>query len=259
MLVGTRRHEIMKLLDLKQQVTITELSEKFNVSQMTIRRDLDLLESEGKIQRSHGGAVKVKRYMGAGYEQRASENPLEKAAIAKEASRHIQDGMSIILDAGTTTAAMVHELERFRNLKVITRDLHIALLLSNEERFGSMEVYCTGGRVSKWAYSMDGIYAERMMNAVTVDIAFMTCEAVSYDKGAMAWSPVLVGARQSSMKAANTRILLADASKFSYTSLAIFSDLEAFDEIITDDRLDEHEIGIFRSSGYALNVVSLQG
>lgn len=258
MLVGTRRHEIMKLLDLKQQVTINELSDKFNVSAMTIRRDLDLLESEGKIQRSHGGAVKVKRYMGANYEQRSNENPLEKAAIAKEAVKHIQDGMSIILDAGTTTAAMVYELERFRNLKVITRDLHIALLLSNEERFGSMDVYCTGGRISKWAYSMDGIYAERMIESITVDIAFMTCEAVSHEKGAMAWSPVLVGARQMSMKAANTRILLADASKFSYTSLAIFSGLEAFDEIITDDRLDEHEISIFQNSGYALNVVSKQ-
>jgi DeoR family transcriptional regulator of aga operon len=246
----------MKLLDLRQQVTITELSDLFQVSQMTIRRDLDLLESEGKIQRSHGGAVKVKRYMGAKYEQRASEHPLEKAAIAREAAKRIQDGMSIILDAGTTTAAMIHELERFRNLKVITRDLHIALMLSNEERFENMEVYCTGGRVSKWAYSMDGIYAERMINAVTVDIAFMTCEAVS-PKGAMAWSPVLVGARQSSMKAANESILLADASKFSYTSFAIFSELNAFDEIITDDRLDEHEISMMRDSGYALNVVSV--
>ncbi|WP_168118609.1 DeoR/GlpR family DNA-binding transcription regulator [Paenibacillus sp. HB172176] len=258
MLVGTRRHEIMKLLDQKQQVTINELSDLFSVSQMTIRRDLDLLESEGKIQRSHGGAVKVQRYMGANYEQRSSEHPVEKAAIANEAAKHIRDGMSIILDAGTTTAAMVNELERFRNLKVITRDLHIALLLSNEERFGSLDVYCTGGRVSKWAYSMDGIYAERMMASITVDIAFMTCEAVSHDKGAMAWSPVLVGARQNSMKAANTRILLADATKFSYTSLAIFSDLEAFDEIITDDRMDPREIEIFRSSGYALNVVSVK-
>ncbi|MBD2868666.1 DeoR/GlpR family DNA-binding transcription regulator [Paenibacillus arenilitoris] len=258
MLVGTRRHEIMKLLDRKQQVTITELAERFNVSQMTIRRDLDQMESEGKIQRSHGGAVKIKRYMGANYEQRSGESPLEKAAIAKEAASHIQDGMSIILDAGTTTAAMVHELERFRNLKVITRDLHIALLLSNEERFGSLDVYCTGGRVSKWAYSMDGIYTERMVDSVTVDIAFLTCEAVSCEKGAMAWSPVLVGARQSSMKAANTRILLADATKFSYTSFAIFSDLGAFDEIITDDRLDEREVGVVRDSGYALRVVSAE-
>lgn len=255
MLVRTRRHEIMKMLELKHQVTINELSDKFNVSQMTIRRDLDILQSEGKIQRSHGGAVKIKRFMGANYDQRAKENQEQKLAIAKEAARRIQDGMSVILDAGTTVAAMVHELERFRNLKIITRDLHTALLLSNEERFGSFDVYCTGGRLSKWAYSLDGIYAERMMESITVDIAFLTCEAVSRDKGAMAWSPVLVGARQKTMKSAAANILLADSTKFSYTSLAIFAELEAFDEIITDDGLDEYEAAVYKEAGYALTVV----
>ncbi|ULO04995.1 DeoR/GlpR transcriptional regulator [Paenibacillus sp. 19GGS1-52] len=145
MLMGTRQHEIMKLLELKQQVTIIELAEVFKVSQMTIRRDLDQLQSEGRIQRSHGGAVKVKRFMGADYDQRSNENKAEKLAIAREAVNHIEDGMSIILDAGTTVAGMVEELEKFKGLKIITRDLHTALLLSNEERFGSFDVYCTGG------------------------------------------------------------------------------------------------------------------
>ena len=255
MLMGTRQHEILKLLELNQQMTIGELAEKFNVSQMTIRRDLDQLQSEGKIQRSHGGAVKVKRFMGSNYDQRASENKAEKLAIAKEAAKHIQDGMSIILDAGTTVAAMVDELEQFKGLKIITRDLHTALLLSNEERFGSFDVYCTGGRLSKWAYSLDGIYAEKMLSSLTVDVAFLTCEAVSHAKGAMAWSPVLVGARQTAMNAAGVNILLADSTKFSYNSLAIFAGLDAFDEIITDDGLDEDELEVYRTAGYAVRAV----
>lgn len=256
MLVGTRRHEILKTLELNRQVTIPELAQQFNVSHMTIRRDLELLQSEGKIQRFHGGAVKVKRFMGARYDQRANERKAEKAAIAKEAAKHIQDGMSIILDAGTTVAAMVDELERFNGLKVITRDLHTALLLSNEERFGSFDVYCTGGRVSKWAYSLDGIYAEKMFSSLTVDAAFLTCEAVSHAKGAMAWSPVLVGVRQATMAAAGKNILLADSAKFSYTSFAIFAGLDEFDEIVTDDRLDEDEAEVYRQAGYPLTVVS---
>ncbi len=254
MLIGTRRHEIMKMLELQRQVTIIELAEKFDVSQMTIRRDLDLLHSEGKIQRSHGGAMKIKRFMGSNYDQRASENKAEKLYIAKEAAKHIQDGMSIILDAGTTVAAMVDELEPFKNLKIITRDLHTALLLSNEERFGSFDVYCTGGRLSKWAYSLDGIYAEKMLSSVTVDTAFMTCEAISHAKGAMAWSPMLVGARQQAMNAAGKSILLADSTKFSYTSLAVFASLDDFDEIITDYRLDKCEAAIYRESGVSLSL-----
>ncbi|AJY74472.1 DeoR/GlpR family DNA-binding transcription regulator [Paenibacillus beijingensis] len=257
MLTGTRRHEIMKLLELKRQVTIIELAEKFNVSQMTIRRDLDLLQSEGKVQRSHGGAIKVKRFMGANYDQRANEHKAEKMAIAREAVKHIQDGMSVILDAGTTVAAMVEELERFKGLKIITRDLHTALLLSNEDRFGTFDVYCTGGRLSKWAYSLDGIYAEKMLSSLTVDVAFLTCEAVSHAKGAMAWSPMLVGARQTAMNAAAKSVLLVDAAKFSYNSLAIFASLDSFDEIITDNRLDEYEAGIYIEEGYPLNVVSV--
>ncbi|MBB6635793.1 DeoR/GlpR family DNA-binding transcription regulator [Cohnella thailandensis] len=255
MLMGTRQHEILKLLELNQQMTIGELAEKFNVSQMTIRRDLDQLQSEGKIQRSHGGAVKVKRFMGSNYDQRASENKAEKLAIAKEAAKHIQDGMSIILDAGTTVAAMVDELEKFKGLKIITRDLHTALLLSNEERFGSFDVYCTGGRLSKWAYSLDGIYAEKMLSSLTVDVTFLTCEAVSHAKGAMAWSPVLVGARQTAMNAAGVNILLADSTKFSYNSLAIFASLDSFDEIITDDGLDEDELEVYRTAGYSVRAV----
>jgi DeoR/GlpR family transcriptional regulator of sugar metabolism len=258
MLTGTRRHEILKTLELKQQVTIPELAEQFGVSHMTIRRDLDLLQSEGKIQRFHGGAVKIKRFMGAKYDQRANENKAEKAAIAREAVKHIQDGMSIILDAGTTVAAMVDELERFKGLKIITRDLHTALLLSNEERFGSFDVYCTGGRVSKWAYSLDGIYAEKMIGSLTVDAAFLTCEAISHAKGAMAWSPVLVGARQTTMSAAGQNILLVDSTKFRYNSLAIFAGLDEFDEIVTDDRLDEDEADVYRKAGYPLTVVPVE-
>ncbi|QYR21758.1 DeoR/GlpR family DNA-binding transcription regulator [Paenibacillus sp. sptzw28] len=254
MLMGTRQYEIMKLLELKQQATIMELAEKFNVSQMTIRRDLDQLQSEGRIQRSHGGAVKVKRFMGSDYDQRANENKAEKIAIAREAVRHIQDGMSIILDAGTTVAAMVDELEKFKGLKIITRDLHTALLLSNEQRFGSFDVYCTGGRLSKWAYSLDGIYAEKMLASLTVDAAFLTCEAISHAKGAMAWSPVLVGARQTAMNAADKNILLVDSTKFSYNSLAIFASLDSFDEIITENGLDEDEADVYVTAGYPLRI-----
>lgn len=257
-MVITRRHEILKTLELKQEVTIPELAEQFNVSHMTIRRDLDLLQSEGKIQRFHGGAVKVKRFMGAKYDQRASERKAEKAAIAKEAAKRIQDGMSLILDAGTTVAAMVDELEKFRELKIITRDLHTALLLSNEDRFGSFDVYCAGGRISKWAYSTDGIYAEKMIGSMTVDLAFLTCEAVSHAKGAMAWSPVLVGARQTTMSAAGRNVLLADSTKFGYNSLAIFAGLDEFDEIITDARLDEDEADVYRKAGYPLTIVPVE-
>ncbi|WP_373231463.1 DeoR/GlpR family DNA-binding transcription regulator [Cohnella sp.] len=255
MLMGIRQHEIMKLLELKQQITIMELAEKFNVSQMTIRRDLDLLQSEGRIQRSHGGAVKVKRFMGSDYDQRANENKAEKIAIAREAVNHIQDGMSIILDAGTTVAAMVDELEKFKGLKIITRDLHTALLLSNEQRFGSFDVYCTGGRLSKWAYSLDGIYAEKMLASLTVDVAFLTCEAISHAKGAMAWSPMLVGARQTAMNAADKNVLLVDSTKFSYNSLAIFASLDSFDEIITENRLDEDEADVYKTAGYPIRIV----
>lgn len=257
MLMGTRQHEIMKLLELKQQITIMELAERFNVSQMTIRRDLAQLQSEGRIQRSHGGAIKVKRFMGSEYDQRANENKAEKIAIAKEAAKHIQDGMSIILDAGTTVAAMVDELEKFKGLKIITRDLHTALLLSNEQRFGSFDVYCTGGRLSKWAYSLDGIYAEKMLASLTVDVAFLTCEAISHAKGAMAWSPVLVGARQTAMNAADKSILLVDSTKFSYNSLAIFASLDSFDEIITENGLDEDEAEVYKNAGYPIRIVSV--
>lgn len=256
MLIGTRRHEIMKLMELQNQVTIVELAEKFNVSQMTIRRDLDILQNEGKIQRSHGGAVRIRSFVGASYEHRSQQNLPFKLAIAKEAARHVRDGMTVILDAGSTITALVDELEPYRNLKIITRDMNIAFMLSDEQRFSTFDVYCTGGRLSKWANSFDGLYAEKMLASVTADITFTSCEGVSLAKGAMAWSPIIVGAKQVAMNAANKNVLLADSSKFGYTSLAIFAGLDAFDEIITDDGLDECEIARIREAGIPLNVAA---
>ncbi|QAY66449.1 DeoR/GlpR family DNA-binding transcription regulator [Paenibacillus protaetiae] len=254
MLMGTRRHEIMRMLEQQNQVTIVELAEKFRVSSMTIRRDLDLLQSEGKIQRSHGGAVRIQTFAGASYEYRSQQNQPLKSAIAKEAAKHVQDGMSLILDAGSTIAALIDELEPFRHLKIITRDLNTALLLANEKRFATFDVYCTGGRLSKWAGSLDGLYTEKMLAGVTADITFSSCEAVSLVKGAMAWSPVIVGAKQAAMSAAGKNILLADSTKFGYHSFAIFSALDQFDSVITDDRLDEFEISRFRAAGLPLTV-----
>lgn len=254
MLIGTRRHEILKLMELQNQVTIVELAEKFNVSQMTIRRDLDILQTEGKIQRSHGGAVRIRSFAGASYEYRSRQNRELKLAIAKEAAKHVKDGMSLILDAGSTITALADELVPFRNLKIITRDLNIAHLLSDEQRFSTFEVYCTGGRLSKWANSLDGLFAEKMLAGVTADITFSSCEGVSLAKGAMAWSPVIVGAKQVAMNAGSKNVLLADSTKFGYTSLAIFAGLDAFDEVITDDGLDECEASRIREAGIPLNV-----
>ncbi|ULO10408.1 DeoR/GlpR transcriptional regulator [Paenibacillus sp. 19GGS1-52] len=112
-----------------------------------------------------------------------------------------------------------------------------------------------GGRLSKWAYSLDGIYTEKMLASLTVDVAFLTCEAISHAKGAMAWSPVLVGARQSAMNAADKNILLVDSTKFSYNSLAIFASLDSFDEIITESGLDEDEAEVYRTAGFPLRIV----
>ncbi|MFD1953481.1 DeoR/GlpR family DNA-binding transcription regulator [Paenibacillus thailandensis] len=257
MLIGTRRHEIMKIMELQNQATIVELAERFNVSQMTIRRDLDILQTEGKIRRSHGGAVRIRSFAGASYEHRSRQNRELKLAVAKEAAKRIRDGMSLILDAGSTMTALACQLEPFRNLKIITRDLNIARLLADERRFPTFDVYCTGGRLSKWANSLDGLYAEKMLAGVTADITFMSCEGVSLAKGAMAWSPVIVGAKQVAMKAGGKNVLLADSSKFGYTSLAIFAGLDAFDEINTDGALGECEAARIREAGIPLCVADL--
>lgn len=229
-----------KLIDLireRKQMTVNELMSHFNVSDMTIRRDLTLLEQEGLIERIHGGAI----YKGKSDEEdvplsvRTVENKTLKERIARCAVQLIQDDSSILLDAGTTTFEIAKLLvceSPFKNLMVVTNDINIGYLISMNDK---IQLIMPGGELRGSTKSFIGPSASQFFRSLSTDQAFIGCSGVSFEKGTvmntnLAEADVKSEMIQSSMDV----ILVADYHKFNRNSLVSFSELKTINRVITN-------------------------
>lgn len=234
-----RRKYILELLVENHSVSVTELCERLNVSEMTIRRDLRALEQEGLLRRTHGGAVSS---LGRSYEPllrvRAEENTAQKAAIGRKAAEMIQDGHSIALDVGTTTLEIARALRDKHNLTIITASLPIALeIVSNFSMESDVRLILTGGIVRAGELSMVGEIARHTYQHLHVDIAFIGAGGINPGVGLTEFNLEDTQIKQVLLQTAQHRVLVADSSKFGRTTFATIAPLSAIDTIITDTGL----------------------
>lgn len=203
---------------------------------MTIRRDLEILASEGLLHRTHGGAVHPAGGIAElSIDVKRASHPLEKRQIAEIAVQFVEPGMSVLLDAGTTTLPLAERLVDRVPLRVLTTDLTIARLLSDTKE---IEVYMIGGLVKPEIYSTDGELAIQMLSSLFVDIAFIGCDSFTSEV-AMSRSVHKAALKRAMMKAAHRKILLADSSKFGQHSFQRIAELQEFDAVVTDAAFPE--------------------
>src|SRR4029453_8569539 len=152
LLVEERRRRILELLDKQERATVEELSERFDVSSVTIRGDLDALADAGAIVRSHGGALKRLDHQDVPITVKETLHHGEKVRIGHAAARLIREGETIILDSGTTTAEIARQLKflKVKSLTVITNALNIAMELAN---LPHIRVITIGGMLRHTSYS----------------------------------------------------------------------------------------------------------
>ena len=169
MLASQRKQQILQILTEEKQVMSGELSQRFNVSEDSIRRDLRELAAEGKLQRVHGGALPVSAAI-APIETRKSVQIDSKQAVARAAAALIQPGQVVIVDGGTTTATMIGFLPADLSCTVVTHSPGIAVALVDHPR---IEVILLGGRVFK--HSVVAVGAETLagMARINADLFFM--------------------------------------------------------------------------------------
>lgn len=147
---------------------------------MTIRRDLDELEKQKKLIRTHGGAALPQAIIGEqSYEQKLSEAHLQKKEIAQIAVGLVKDGMRILLDSGTTTLEIARLLKSRSNITVVTNDIKIAAELTDSK----LEVILLGGKVQNGVGAILGSFAEQMLKNIHVDILFLGAHAVHSNLG----------------------------------------------------------------------------
>lgn len=231
-----RLDQIVDFLKGHNLVTVEQLVEAISASPATIRRDLIKLDKEGVINRSHGG-VTLNRFIPA--QPTTNEKQLrslhEKQRIADKAISLIKPGMSVVLDAGTTTMEIARRLTSI-SLRVITADLHIALFLSE---FKNIEVTIIGGRIDDSSQSCIGDHGRKLLRGIHPNIAFISCNSWSLERGITTPTEEKAGLKQDLMINASQRVLVADSSKYGSWSLFCAVPLAELTHIITDSGLEK--------------------
>lgn len=253
MLAKRRQQKILTMLESLGEVKIQELATRFGVSAMTIRRDLEGLETQGMVQRTHGGALMpAGSWIETPLANKQEAHREEKNKIADAALEWVSPGMSIILDAGSTTSALVQRLAEKSPLRVVTTDMDIARELSDYE---DIEVYITGGKIKLGVYSLQGEYALNTLAAIMTDVAFIGCDGFTADY-ALSHTVGKTAVKQAMMSAALHKVLLADSSKFNHVAFSKFSPLQQFDAVITDPGLPTTDQKSFLQQGIHLRIAT---
>ncbi|MGO4544558.1 DeoR/GlpR family DNA-binding transcription regulator [Paenibacillus sp. 2TAB23] len=236
MLVHERYDKIVLLVNERGSIRVTELSELCQVTEETIRRDLDRLEQAGRLRRSHGGAVSVKdQQPEIPYFEREIAQAEEKKRIAEEAIKLILPKDRILLDASSTAWYMAASMPDIP-LTVLTNSIKVAMELSGKEK---IEVISTGGILASRSLSYVGPLAERSLDAYHVDKAFFSCKGVHLERGVSESNELQARIKHKMVGMADQVILLADSSKFGVQAFTHVADLSDVDAIITDRRLSQ--------------------
>lgn len=236
MLVAERQRKIVDLVNERASIRVTELSNIFGVTEETIRRDLEKLEKENQLMRTHGGAVSLEdEQTEISYLEREITNAIEKKAIALEAIKLIEVGDQIVLDASTTAWYMAKELPDMP-LTVLTNSIKVALELSKKEQ---IKVISTGGSLLTQSLSYVGPLAERSLSMYHVNKAFLSCKGVHLDKGLSDFNESQALLKKQMMEIADEIILMVDSSKFGVRSFSQVSSLANIKNVITDSLIDE--------------------
>jgi len=231
----SRLDQIMDYLKSHNLVTVEQLVAAIAASPATIRRDLIKLDEQGVISRSHGG-VTLNRFIPSQptTNEKLQRSLQEKQAIAEVAAAMVKPGDAVVLDAGTTMLELARNLTHLP-LRVITADLRIALFLSE---FKQIEVTIIGGRIDDSSQSCVGEHGRRLLRSVYPDIAFISCNSWSLDKGITTPTEEKAGLKQDLAVNARRRVLLADSSKYGAYSLFCVTPLTGMTDIITDKGLN---------------------
>jgi len=231
-----RKKRIIEELAINGKVEILDLVNLLDVSAMTIRRDLDELEKQKKLIRTHGGAAIPEAIIAEqSYIQKISEAHPQKVEIAEIAIGLVKDGMKIFLDSGTTNFEIAKRLKQKINLTIVTNDIKIAAELMDSK----VEVIMLGGKIQNGVGAVFGTYAENMLKEIHVDILFLGAHAVHSTLGITSATFEKASIKREMINSSESVYLVVDAQKFGKKAFAKIADIDCVTAIITDQRLPE--------------------
>lgn len=244
MLALERRNLILEKLQAEKRVVVSELSQLYNVSEETIRRDLDKLEKEGLAIKSYGGAVINEDIsIDLPFNVRKNQNVSGKQKMAEIVASMVHDGDHIFLDASTTAVFVAKALKDRERLTVITNSMEILLELSD---VSGWNIISTGGVMKEGYLAFLGSRTEESIRSYFVDKVIFSCKALDKDWGIMESQEAFGSTKKAMMSSGKEKILVIDSTKFDQTAFSVAGKLRDVDIVVTDKEPSERWLDYFK-------------
>lgn len=248
-----RRSAILDIIKKNGRAVVRELARTIGSSEVTIRRDLDVLQRRGLLHRTHGGALPLRAVAESDFNLAEHElnHPREKVAIGEAAASMVQEGQTIVLGSGSTTTAIARAVRRFKNLTVITNSISIAAELAGSD----IDVILTGGMLRKQSRSLIGPLAEQSLNSLRADIFFMGTDGINTSVGLFTQN--LLGAQlvRVMVEMSTRTVVVCDSSKFGKESLYKVIPITKVQGVITDSHIPDAALKKLKAIGVEVTLV----
>lgn len=246
MVPAERRKQILELIEKRNSISVTELCQLLDVSDMTIRRDFRILSNRGLLERVHGGALSRRgRSYEPPYHSRTTNQAIQKGIIGHRAAALVHEGDSLALDVGTTTLELAVALVNTPNLTIVTASLPIANVLSESP---NIRLILTGGIVRNQELSMIGHIAEQTYREFHVDKAFIGVGGLDFEAGLTEYNLEDTLVKKTMIANAEQVIVVADSSKLGETCFASIGPLSVVDTLVTDTNAPQEFLDHLRAS-----------
>lgn len=237
MFVTERRNTILQLLQDKKRITVKELAREIKVSEATLRSDLNNMELDGLLTRTHGGAMLTNEEPNErDFSVREQKNKNEKQEIAKQAIEYIEEKQCILLDASSTVLELARQIKNLPiRLTIVTSGLQTAIELKDSP---NITVILIGGLLKKGSKAVEGTLGLDILDSVNIDMMFTSANGFTVENGLTDFSLYEVELKKEMVKRTSKLIALIDHSKIGVNSSAVFAKTNQLDVLVTNKSVD---------------------
>ena len=242
---------ILTALQKSGSVSVEELSKGLLVSQVTVRRDLDMLETQGRLRRTHGGAVSIEPFFyepfrnDRSFQAQVEKFAEEKRRIGRAAAGLIKKGDIVALPPGTTTTEVVRGLPLNHDITVVTSTVNVAMELSKRK---DLNVYVTGGHLHGDWFSLVGPTAAQSLSRVIIHVLFIGADGIDAKSGVSCYDPEEAQLNAAMVKHARKKVAVVDHSKFGIVAGWRISSTHELDVLVTDSAATDEMVAPFEEA-----------
>jgi DeoR family fructose operon transcriptional repressor len=248
-----RKRFVISYLEKNEFISIQEISTRCNISKITARRDLNELEKEGLLIRTHGGAIRTENSMRIfDFDNKAVRYKNEKIEICRFASSFINENDTIYMDCGTTVYYLARFITRFKNLRVITNSLPV---VSELLPYPQIKTYLIGGELDNSRKALYGPMTETLLDRYKADKAFIGAGGVSINHGLSSIDEKEASVTRKMAEAAKCVFLLCDSSKLEKDSYFTYSSLMLVNYLITDQNAEPAILNLYKEK--QINIITI--